>query len=128
MLIVFNPTAGRRRPGLLWKVIDVLSMHGMRLEIVETRFPGHAESLARDAVRAGTRTVIAAGGDGTIAEVATGLVGSDVMLGIIPLGTANVLAHELGRTPWRRAWRRAERGRIGRGLRMERRIHGCSCK
>lgn len=96
MLIVFNPTAGRRRPGLLWKVIDVLSMHGMRLEIVETRFPGHAESLARDAVRAGTRTVIAAGGDGTIAEVATGLVGSDVMLGIIPLGTANVLAHELG--------------------------------
>jgi YegS/Rv2252/BmrU family lipid kinase len=96
MLIVFNPTAGRRRPALLWQAMDVLSTHGIRIELAETRFPGHAERLARDAARAGQGMVVAAGGDGTIAEVASGLHGSPAKLGIIPIGTANVLAHELG--------------------------------
>ena len=68
----------------------------MRVELAETHRAGHATELARDAVRAGARLVVAAGGDGTIAEVADGLSGSDASLGIIPLGTANVLAHELG--------------------------------
>lgn len=94
MLIVFNPTAGRRSPGLLWQALDVLSAHGIKTEMIATRFPGHAAALARHAVKNGTRMVIAAGGDGTIAEVATGLAGSSVPLGVIPTGTANVLAHE----------------------------------
>ncbi len=67
----------------------------MRLELVKTTKPRHAETLARSAAEAGARMVVAAGGDGTIAEVASGLIGSDVKLGIIPLGTANVLAREL---------------------------------
>ncbi len=96
MVIVFNPTAGRRRTRLLWDVIDVLVANGIRLELAETRRPGHAEALAREAAAAGVELVVAAGGDGTIAEVANGLLGSDAMLGVIPLGTANVLAHELG--------------------------------
>ena len=95
MLVIYNPTAGRRRVRHLWSVLDVLVAHGVRLEVVETRHAGHARSLAHDAVRAGTRLVVAAGGDGTIAEVADGMAGSDSRLGIIPLGTANVLAHEL---------------------------------
>jgi len=96
MVIVFNPVAGRRRAHLLWRVLDVLVANGVRLELAETCRSGHAESLTREAVRRGEKMVVAAGGDGTIAEVATGLMGSEARLGVIPLGTANVLAHELG--------------------------------
>lgn len=95
MVIVFNPVAGRRRAALLWRVLDVLVANGVRLDLVETRCAGDAERLTRDAVRAGAPMVVAAGGDGTIAEVANGLMDSGARLGIIPLGTANVLAHEL---------------------------------
>ena len=95
MLIVFNPAAGRRRAQRLWRVLDVMVHNGVKLELAETQRPGHATVLARDAARAGEALVVAAGGDGTIAEVAAGLDGSATHMGIIPLGTANVLAHEL---------------------------------
>jgi diacylglycerol kinase (ATP) len=95
VVIVFNPVAGRRRATLLWRVLDVLVANGVRLDLVETHRPGHAETLAREAVSGGEPMVVAAGGDGTIAEVANGLMGSTARLGVIPLGTANVLAHEL---------------------------------
>ena len=96
MIIVFNPVAGRRRAYLLWRVLDVLVANGVRLDLAETHRAGHAEALAREAAKRGEQMVVAAGGDGTIAEVANGLMGSNVRLGVIPLGTANVLAHELG--------------------------------
>jgi YegS/Rv2252/BmrU family lipid kinase len=96
VIVVFNPAAGRRRAQLLWRVLDVLVGGGIRVELAETRHAGHATELAREAVLAGARLVVAAGGDGTIAEVANGLNGSGASLGVIPLGTANVLAHELG--------------------------------
>jgi YegS/Rv2252/BmrU family lipid kinase len=96
MIIVFNPAAGMRRPALLWRVLDVLVANGIRIELAETHRPGHAEALAREAVCGGASMVVAAGGDGTIAEVANGLLGSGARLGVIPLGSANVLAHELG--------------------------------
>jgi diacylglycerol kinase (ATP) len=96
MIIIFNPAAGRRRAHLLWRVLDVLAANGVRLDLAETHRAGHAEALAREAVRRGEQMVVAAGGDGTIAEVANGLIGSGVRLGVIPLGTANVLARELG--------------------------------
>ena len=96
MLIIYNPAAGRRRAQLLWRVLDVMSGSGVKLELAETRHAGHAIELARDAAGRGVRLIVAAGGDGTIADVANGLAGSDCRLGIIPLGTANVLAHELG--------------------------------
>ena len=96
MIIVFNPVAGRRRAHLLWRVLDVLVENGVRVELARTRRHGHATDLAREAARTGASLVVAAGGDGTVAEVATGLLGSPARLGIIPLGTANVLALELG--------------------------------
>ncbi|MBV9778258.1 MAG: diacylglycerol kinase family lipid kinase [Acetobacteraceae bacterium] len=96
MVIVFNPAAGRRRAHLLWRVLDPLMASGVRLEIVETTRRGDARVLARDAAAKGARLVVAAGGDGTIAEVSNGLIGTDTALGVIPLGTANVLAHEIG--------------------------------
>ena len=84
-----------RRASLLWRVLDVLVANGIRIELAETHRPGHAEALAREAVCRGASMVVAAGGDGTIAEVANGLMGSSARLGVIPLGTANVMAHEL---------------------------------
>jgi diacylglycerol kinase (ATP) len=96
MIVIFNPVAGRRRAHLLWRVLDVLAENGVRIELAETHRAGHAITLAREAAASGAKLVVAAGGDGTIAEVANGLMGSSTQLGIIPLGTANVLAQELG--------------------------------
>jgi diacylglycerol kinase family enzyme len=101
MLVIFNPVAGRRRATALWKVLDLLVENGIKVEVAETQHAGHATELARNAAHAGLAMVVAAGGDGTIAEVANGLIGSDTALGVIPLGTANVLAKEykLSTTP-----------------------------
>ncbi len=96
MIIIYNPTAGRRRIAALWRVIDILIANGLQPRIAETQSAGHATMLAREAADGRERIVVAAGGDGTIAEVAAGLLGSRSSLGIIPLGTANVLSHELG--------------------------------
>ncbi len=105
MLIVFNPAAGARRRRRLFAALDLMRGLGMRPEVAETTHRGHAVEIARDAARAGVGIVVAAGGDGTIAEVAAGLSGSDSALGVLPLGTANVLALELGlpRAPARAA-------------------------
>jgi diacylglycerol kinase family enzyme len=101
MLVIFNPVAGRRRAAALWRVLDLLVENGVKVEVAETQHAGHATQLARDAAREGLSMVVAAGGDGTIAEVANGLIGSTTALGVIPLGTANVLAKEykLSTTP-----------------------------
>ena len=96
MLIIFNPVAGRRRAAALWHVLDMLVENGVKVEVAETQYAGHATKLALQAARSGAAMVVAAGGDGTIAEVANGLLGSETALGIIPLGTANVLAREYG--------------------------------
>ena len=80
MIIVFNPVAGMRRASLLWRVLDVLVANGIRIELAETHRPGHAEALAREAVCRGASMVVAAGGDGTIAVVANGLLGSPARL------------------------------------------------
>ena len=105
MLIVFNPAAGARRRRKLLAALDLLRGLGLRPEVADTARRGHAVELARDAAHEGVRIVVAAGGDGTIAEVAAGLSGSDSALGVLPLGTANVLALELGlpRAPARAA-------------------------
>ena len=67
----------------------------MSFEIIATERPNHAATLAR---RAATRfdAVIAGGGDGTVQEVATGLLGLDTPFGVLPLGTGNDFAHQLG--------------------------------
>jgi diacylglycerol kinase (ATP) len=72
-----------------------LQATGMRIVLRATDRPGHASELAREAVDAGADLVIAAGGDGTINEVANGLAGSHVRLAILPGGTASVLAMEM---------------------------------
>jgi YegS/Rv2252/BmrU family lipid kinase len=99
MLLILNPTAGRRRHGLVKAVVKHVRSAGWTVDIVETAAAGDARRIAAtcDAHRYGVIAV--AGGDGTINEVVNGLAGrSDETppVGIVPLGTANVLAHELG--------------------------------
>ncbi len=96
MIVILNPAAGQRRAASFRRVIDALIARGMRPRVTRTTGPGHAIALAHAAASGHQCLVVAAGGDGTIAEVAAGLLGSGSALGIIPLGTANVLAHELG--------------------------------
>ncbi|MFZ3033409.1 MAG: diacylglycerol kinase family protein [Parvibaculum sp.] len=98
--IILNPAAGARNKSLLQDVTARLERSGVLVEIEETSGPGDATRLAKRAALKGEADVIvAAGGDGTINEVARGLRGQSVPLGIIPLGTANVLAIELGLRP-----------------------------
>ena len=98
--IILNPTAGRRKRHLLDDVVGRLRAAGADVTVELTEAAGHATELARNAARAGRADVIvAAGGDGTINEVARGLLGQGVPLGIAPLGTANVLAIEIDLPP-----------------------------
>jgi diacylglycerol kinase (ATP) len=74
----------------------LLAKRGMAVEVIPTRGCGTATEIAREAVKCGADLILVAGGDGTINEVVNGMVHSEVPLGILPGGTANVLATELG--------------------------------
>ena len=94
---IFNPHSGGG--GYLRDVpliFDALRGLGYVVEELETAGPGDASRLAREAVDAGFDLVAAVGGDGTVNETINGLAESDVPLAIIPTGTVNVLAMELG--------------------------------
>ena len=92
-VIIGNPHSGSAGDeGYLERFADALRAGGLEVEVLNTERPDHATELA---AMAGDRLVIAAGGDGTVNEVVNGL-SKDATLGILPLGTANVLARELG--------------------------------
>jgi len=97
-LFVVNPRAGknRRRPRLLNELEHFVRLHGLKAECVATLRPGHATELARRAVLDGYERVVAVGGDGTMNEVAQGLVGSPSVLALVPCGSGNGLALHLG--------------------------------
>jgi YegS/Rv2252/BmrU family lipid kinase len=99
VLLIRNPTAGRRRRGLVDAVVRHVQDAGWTVDLVDTAASGDARRLA-ESCDAGRYAVIAvAGGDGTINEVVNGLArrgDGAPPLAIVPLGTANVLAHELG--------------------------------
>ncbi len=96
-LVVLNPAAGQQDPLRVRRLIGgAFAVRGASFDLAETTGAGDAERLAANAVARGYRMVAAAGGDGTIAEVITGLAGTTVPLGIIPQGTGNQLAGNLG--------------------------------
>jgi diacylglycerol kinase (ATP) len=98
-VIIYNPRAGKLRgrgSGRLESARQILKEGGYETTLLPTSGPGAAVALARACVAEGVGLIVAAGGDGTINEVVEGMVHSDVPLGILPAGTANVLAMETG--------------------------------
>ncbi len=81
---------------MLTRAVEVLTKNGHTVTMVPTTGPKTAGGMAREHIERGADLIIAAGGDGTINEVADGMVHSQVPLGILPAGTANVLAMEMG--------------------------------
>ena len=94
--LIANPAAGPSHAKPDWGLVTrTLREAGWWVSLQGTTGPGSAGILARDAVRDGCKLVVVAGGDGTINEAIQPLAGSDVVLGLIPVGTANILAREL---------------------------------
>lgn len=97
IIIIRNPAAGQRKGPFIDRVIEKLVEAGTDVVMLETKAAGHATALAREIIEKHPRSIVAAaGGDGTIREVAMGIIGTEARLGIIPAGTANVLARDLG--------------------------------
>jgi len=94
--VIYNPVAGTKMVHKIDRVGAVLSKGGIPFEIFKTTGPGDATLLAREAALAGADTVVAVGGDGTINEVANGLAGTATRLAVVPHGTGNVFADEIG--------------------------------
>ncbi len=97
--LIYNPASGQhsaRRAAAIDGVLGVLRKAGIEVEALETDAPGSARTLARLAMRGGFDTILACGGDGTVHEVLQSVAGTDVALGVVPLGTANALAQDLG--------------------------------
>jgi len=96
-LLIYNPAAGRIsvRP-FIQGIVCVLNLNGWRVDVSETLNGRHTTQLALQAARQGYHAAFAIGGDGTVGQVASGLIGSQTALGVLPAGTANVWARELG--------------------------------
>jgi len=102
MFVIVNPASSSGKTGQRWAGIeDRLRIAGAQFDAEFTHEPGHATTLARDAVAAGYRTIVAVGGDGTLNEVVNGLIvdgraDPDVKLGLIPGGTGSDFGRGIG--------------------------------
>jgi diacylglycerol kinase (ATP) len=92
-IVILNPAAGNEQ-AKRWQERVQSVIHGCPIRV--TSHSGEAEALARRAVEEGFARIVAAGGDGTVNQVANGIAGSNAALGLLPLGTVNVFAMELG--------------------------------
>jgi diacylglycerol kinase (ATP) len=101
-LLIYNPTSGRRRHRRFAEIeqaVRLLKDAGIATELAPTTGRNTAAGIARHAVQQHRGMVIACGGDGTINEIINGLAGSQIPMALLPAGTANILAKELG-IPW----------------------------
>ena len=96
MRVIYNPVAGPKIVRNIERVRKALAAGDTPFEIRETAGPGDAVLLAREAAYGGAEAVIAVGGDGTINEVANGLAGTPTRLLVVPRGTGNAFAAEVG--------------------------------
>ena len=98
-MLLYNPLSGRsieRRLADVQSALSVLQDAGIEASVVPTRAASDATEQATQAIAEGCDTIFACGGDGTVHDVLQGMVGTKAALAIIPLGTANCLAHDLG--------------------------------
>lgn len=92
---IYNPNSGSKSNASKKQMLQKLEkIENSQLHLTE--YAGHAHELALYALRNGAQRVVAIGGDGTIHEVASALIGSNTALGIIPIGSGNGLARHLG--------------------------------
>lgn len=97
ILFVTNPFSGAKSKDHLRQTIETYLNHAVfEYDIQYTEYPSHATTIASDAASNGLFAVIAVGGDGTINEVAKGLVHTKTALGIVPFGSGNGFSYHLG--------------------------------
>jgi diacylglycerol kinase (ATP) len=97
-IILHNPLSGRlrsRRQAEVDAALAILRSEGAEVTDEPTRAAGSAAEQVKEAIANGCDTIFACGGDGTVHGVLQGLVGTEAALGVLPLGTANALAHDL---------------------------------
>lgn len=140
--LVVNPFARNgHRLADLEEAEKVLREHGWEVTRVLADRPVDVFTACREAVEAGCNVVIVAGGDGSLGQAADALAGTDVALGIIPAGTGNILARDLGLpipAPWypqafadaarilvTAEWWRVDVGRVDNGHRIRRFLNWC---
>src|SRR5258708_28326061 len=97
-LLIISTRSGRRHDGVMRvrEIVDLLATFDIRVDVCLKLSKSQARRDARVAAKSDYSLVIAAGGDGTVESVAAGLIGTDCVLGIIPLGTYNNVATCLG--------------------------------
>lgn len=97
IVFLINPKAGTRSKNNVPELVnDIFSSTTISIEFVETAYAGHAIKLAQEYANQDYDAVVAVGGDGTVNEVAQGLIGSSSILGILPFGSGNGLARHVG--------------------------------
>jgi len=97
VFLIINNYAGHHEGAKAVEIVlPLLLKNNFEAEYAFTQYAGHATELASKASEAGYDLVVAVGGDGTINEVAQGLIGTQTPMGIIPVGSGNGLARELG--------------------------------
>jgi len=97
ILFIINPiSGGHNKEEIVKNIPKLLNVNKFNVSIVYTKYAGHAVEIAKKAVEENRDTVVAVGGDGTINEVASQLVNTNTTLAIIPCGSGNGLARDLG--------------------------------
>lgn len=96
LILIANPVARNASEQKIQKAATLLRSAGHEVHVRLTQQKGDAEGWAREAAKDGAPLVIAAGGDGTFNEVINGIANTGTAMAIVPLGTTNVLAKELG--------------------------------
>lgn len=97
IVFIINPNSGKRNKGPIRreKVEAFIRVKKLNASAIETNHAGHATEIAKRAIASGVRRIVSVGGDGTMNEIAKVLIGSDVSLGLIPMGSGNGLARHL---------------------------------
>jgi diacylglycerol kinase (ATP) len=97
--LIYNPASGQhpqRKAALITAVVAMLRSAAIEVKVIPTESAESVGTEAQDAIGEGCDTILACGGDGTVHEVLQSAVGTSSALGVIPVGTANALAADLG--------------------------------